>query len=241
MLSPLPRRANDIRHDREVVRGLWQALETQRRTGDGRADHGRHDHAGAGEPRHRDGKRGDPARSTSSSPLAHGLCLARPGKQERGSTGVTGPLSDIRVVEVSAFIAAPLGGMTLAQLGADVIRLDRIACISRVGRRARADRSGGCVSMSAGRVVLMLKQAAHRGSRGIRAGGGAVNPGKHAHPRWLFTQGARTGRAYGKCLLRTPYAGWLFIWKCQLDLTPRSWAPQVWREPRITMRGAPRA
>jgi 2-methylfumaryl-CoA isomerase len=36
------------------------------------------------------------------------------------------PLSDIRVVEVSAFIAAPLSGMTLAQLGADVIRVDPI-------------------------------------------------------------------------------------------------------------------
>lgn len=35
-------------------------------------------------------------------------------------------LSDLRVVEVSAFIAAPLGGMTLAQLGADVIRIDPI-------------------------------------------------------------------------------------------------------------------
>jgi len=36
------------------------------------------------------------------------------------------PLSDVRVVEVSAFIAAPLGGMTLAQLGADVILIDPI-------------------------------------------------------------------------------------------------------------------
>ncbi|HYG90698.1 MAG TPA: CoA transferase [Azospirillum sp.] len=35
-------------------------------------------------------------------------------------------LSDLRVVEVSAFVAAPLGGMTLAQLGADVIRIDPI-------------------------------------------------------------------------------------------------------------------
>src|ERR1700733_7937268 len=35
-------------------------------------------------------------------------------------------LSGLRVVEVSAFIAAPLGGMTLAQLGADVIRIDPI-------------------------------------------------------------------------------------------------------------------
>ena len=36
------------------------------------------------------------------------------------------PLSDLRVVEVSAFIAAPLGGMTLAQLGEEVIRIDHI-------------------------------------------------------------------------------------------------------------------
>jgi 2-methylfumaryl-CoA isomerase len=35
-------------------------------------------------------------------------------------------LSGMRVVEGSAFIAAPSGGMTLAQLGADVIRFDPI-------------------------------------------------------------------------------------------------------------------
>jgi 2-methylfumaryl-CoA isomerase len=33
-------------------------------------------------------------------------------------------LAGMRVVEASAFVAAPLGGMTLAQLGADVIRID---------------------------------------------------------------------------------------------------------------------
>ncbi len=33
-------------------------------------------------------------------------------------------LRGLRVVEVSAFVAAPLGGMTLAQLGAEVIRID---------------------------------------------------------------------------------------------------------------------
>ncbi|MEM9056577.1 MAG: CoA transferase, partial [Pseudomonadota bacterium] len=37
-----------------------------------------------------------------------------------------GILSGLRVVEGSAFVAAPLGGMTLAQLGADVIRFDPI-------------------------------------------------------------------------------------------------------------------
>jgi 2-methylfumaryl-CoA isomerase len=39
---------------------------------------------------------------------------------------VSGVLAGLRVVEGSAFIAAPLGGMTLAQLGADVIRFDQI-------------------------------------------------------------------------------------------------------------------
>ncbi|MBC7938434.1 MAG: CoA transferase, partial [Chitinophagaceae bacterium] len=37
-----------------------------------------------------------------------------------------GILQGLRVVEGSAFVAAPLGGMTLAQLGADVIRFDPI-------------------------------------------------------------------------------------------------------------------
>ena len=37
-----------------------------------------------------------------------------------------GILQGLRVIEGSAFVAAPLGGMTLAQLGADVIRFDPI-------------------------------------------------------------------------------------------------------------------
>ena len=37
-----------------------------------------------------------------------------------------GILSGMRIIEGSAFIAAPLGGMTLAQMGADVIRFDNI-------------------------------------------------------------------------------------------------------------------
>src|SRR5689334_23522147 len=35
-------------------------------------------------------------------------------------------LSGLRVVEGSAFVAAPLGGLALAQLGADVIRFDTV-------------------------------------------------------------------------------------------------------------------
>ena len=39
---------------------------------------------------------------------------------------MSGVLEGLRVIEGSAFVAAPLGGMTLAQLGADVIRFDQI-------------------------------------------------------------------------------------------------------------------
>jgi 2-methylfumaryl-CoA isomerase len=37
---------------------------------------------------------------------------------------IDAPLSGLRIIEVSSFVAAPLGGMTLAQLGAEVIRID---------------------------------------------------------------------------------------------------------------------
>ncbi len=41
-------------------------------------------------------------------------------------TATQGILAGMRVIEGSAFVAAPLGGMTLAQLGAEVIRFDPI-------------------------------------------------------------------------------------------------------------------
>ena len=36
------------------------------------------------------------------------------------------PLTGVRIVEISSFVAVPLAGMTLAQLGAEVIRVDPI-------------------------------------------------------------------------------------------------------------------
>ena len=36
------------------------------------------------------------------------------------------PLAGVRVVEISSFVAVPLAGMTLAQLGADVLRIDPV-------------------------------------------------------------------------------------------------------------------
>jgi 2-methylfumaryl-CoA isomerase len=44
----------------------------------------------------------------------------------RVMSGTTGILAGLRVVEVAAFIAAPLCGMVLAQQGAEVVRIDPI-------------------------------------------------------------------------------------------------------------------
>jgi 2-methylfumaryl-CoA isomerase len=43
---------------------------------------------------------------------------------EAGGGSGDAPLAGLRVVEVSSFVAAPLAGLTLAQLGAEVIRVD---------------------------------------------------------------------------------------------------------------------
>ncbi|GAA0557215.1 CoA transferase [Actinomadura livida] len=48
------------------------------------------------------------------------------------------PLAGMRVVELSSFVAVPLGGMTLAQLGADVIRVDQIGGGPDIDRRPLA-------------------------------------------------------------------------------------------------------
>lgn len=47
---------------------------------------------------------------------------------------MTGLLDGLRIVEVSAFVAAPIGGMTLAQLGAEVVRIDPIGGNIDIGR-----------------------------------------------------------------------------------------------------------
>ena len=45
-----------------------------------------------------------------------------------------GPLAGLRILEISSFVAAPLGGMTLAQLGAEVIRIDPVGGAGDIGR-----------------------------------------------------------------------------------------------------------
>src|SRR6056297_2332677 len=48
------------------------------------------------------------------------------GHRHLGGNTMNRMLKGMRVVEGSAFVAVPLAGMTLAQMGAEVIRFDRI-------------------------------------------------------------------------------------------------------------------
>jgi len=59
---------------------------------------------------------------------------------------MTGILSGMRIVEGSAFVAAPSGGMALAQLGADVIRFDPIGGSLDIGRWPLARHGGGSLA-----------------------------------------------------------------------------------------------
>lgn len=52
---------------------------------------------------------------------------------------MTRPLAGVRVVEMSSFVAVPLAGMTLAQLGAEVVRVDPIGGAADYRRWPLAD------------------------------------------------------------------------------------------------------
>lgn len=64
-----------------------------------------------------------------------------------GGTAVNdkGPLSGVRVVEVSSFVASPLCGLTLAQMGVDIVRVDPIGGAADTDRLPRADSSGDSI------------------------------------------------------------------------------------------------
>jgi 2-methylfumaryl-CoA isomerase len=49
-------------------------------------------------------------------------------------TSAASPLHGLTILEISSFVAAPLGGLTLAQLGAEVIRVDPIGGGGDLGR-----------------------------------------------------------------------------------------------------------
>ena len=66
-------------------------------------------------------------RTGASSRVETSMCESVPGPDNGPrAPGAGGALAGLRVIEISSFAAAPLGAMTLAQLGADVIRVDPI-------------------------------------------------------------------------------------------------------------------
>ncbi|MCD0448683.1 CoA transferase [Actinocorallia sp. API 0066] len=74
-------------------------------------------------------------------------------------------LSGLRVLEVSSFVAAPLGGMTLAQLGADVVRVDPLGGATDT-RRWPVTEEGASIywaSLNKGKRSIMVDQRTPEG------------------------------------------------------------------------------
>jgi 2-methylfumaryl-CoA isomerase len=105
----------------------------------------------------------------------------------RRMTRFPGPaLAGLRVIEVSAFVAAPLAGATLAALGADVIRVDPPGGGVDIDRwPLHEDVSLYRAGLNQGKrsIELDLKSSAGRGSR--------ISPSPAGTPsssfRWLGT------------------------------------------------------
>jgi 2-methylfumaryl-CoA isomerase len=82
-----------------------------------------------------------------------------------------GILAGLSVVEGSAFVAAPLGGMTLAQLGADVIRFDQLGGGLDYRRWPLADNGDSLfwAGMNKGKRSLEVDLASERGRELVEA------------------------------------------------------------------------
>jgi 2-methylfumaryl-CoA isomerase len=78
------------------------------------------------------------------------------------------PLHGLRVIEVSSFVAAPLAGMTLAQLGADVVRVDPLGGAADIGRWPVARSTGVSlywVGLNKGKRSVTLNLRSEDGQR----------------------------------------------------------------------------
>jgi 2-methylfumaryl-CoA isomerase len=82
-----------------------------------------------------------------------------------------GILAGLTVVEGSAFVAAPLGGMTLAQLGADVIRFDQLGGGLDYGRWPLADNGDSLfwAGLNKGKRSLEVDLRSERGRELVEA------------------------------------------------------------------------
>lgn len=80
------------------------------------------------------------------------------------------PLAGLRVIEISSFVAAPLGGMTLAQLGADVIRIDPLGGAADTTRWPLAPNGGSLywTSLNKGKRSVTLDFRSDSGRETVR-------------------------------------------------------------------------
>lgn len=77
----------------------------------------------------------------------------------------TRPLAGVRVVEISSFVAVPLAGMTLAQLGAEVLRVDPVGGAADY-RRWPLTESGDSIywaGLNKGKRSLAVDMRSHQG------------------------------------------------------------------------------
>ena len=83
-----------------------------------------------------------------------------------------GTLSGMRIIGGSAFIAAPLGGMTLAQMGADVIRFDNIGggLDARRAPLTKDNNSMYWAGWNKGKRSIMIDHFSDEGREGGRPG-----------------------------------------------------------------------
>ncbi|MFI7633223.1 CoA transferase [Nonomuraea sp. NPDC049400] len=105
------------------------------------------------------------------------------------------PLSGMRVIEISTYVATPLSGMTLAQLGADVIRIEPIGGAPDRTRRPLAE-SGTSLywsGLNKGKRAIEVDLSSRQGRRlvadlvvsgGLR--GGIVVSNSERHPELSF-------------------------------------------------------
>lgn len=96
----------------------------------------------------------------------------------RGSRNQSlGPCGSITLVELSSFVAAPYAGMTLAQLGADVIRVDPIGGGPDIGRWpvSKSGRSLYWAGLNKGKRSICIDLMSYEGRKLLRRLVGAAN------------------------------------------------------------------
>ena len=114
------------------------------------------------------------------------------------SSLATRPLEGLQVVELSTYVAGPSGAMTLAQLGADVIRVDPVGGATDT-RRLPLDQKGNSLywaGLNKGKRSVELNTSSDEGRRLVIDLLSATGPGgRHpAHQRGRASAGSTTRR-----------------------------------------------